>query len=99
MKRAAHIKKQADIAHIISAYVELQMVHRTRRSSNAIYYGACPFHDDHRPSLCVDTHRKLYKCFSCGAGGDVIDFVMRYEQTCYARACRIILKRCSVRRS
>jgi len=39
----------------------------------------CPFHDDHNPSLNIDANRGLYKCFSCGAGGDVFHFVRQYH--------------------
>lgn len=40
----------------------------------------CPFHDDHNPSLSIDSSRQIYKCFSCGAGGDVFRFVQEYSK-------------------
>lgn len=49
------------------------------RAKGRNYWGLCPFHDDRNPSMQVRPDRGHYKCFSCGAGGDVIDFVMRAE--------------------
>lgn len=40
----------------------------------------CPFHDDHKPSLSISESKKIFKCFSCNVGGNVIDFVMKWEK-------------------
>jgi hypothetical protein len=40
-------------------------------------WGLCPFHDDRTPSFTVDPEKQRFKCFGCGAGGDVIDFIQR----------------------
>lgn len=40
----------------------------------------CPFHDDHSPSLSIDASRQIYKCFACGAGGDIFRFVQEYSK-------------------
>ena len=46
----------------------------------------CPFHQDRHPSLHFDIKRNRYKCFSCGASGDVIDLVMRYMNVSFKEA-------------
>lgn len=43
------------------------------------YVGLCPFHDDHKPSMFVVPHKQIYHCFSCGAGGNAFDFVMKFH--------------------
>lgn len=61
-----------DIADIISDYVEL------KRSGRGMK-GICPFHDERTPSFHVSEDKSIYKCFGCGLGGDVIEFMMRME--------------------
>lgn len=73
--------RQADIVKIISSYITL-----TKKGKN--YWGICPFHDDNHASLCVSPEKKLYKCFSCGHGGDVIHFVQSYEHINYFEALK-----------
>ena len=46
----------------------------------------CPFHEDRHPSLHFDIKRNRYKCFSCGASGNVIDLVMRYMYVSFKEA-------------
>ena len=59
------IRSRSDIVDVINSYVRLQ-----RKGSN--YVGVCPFHNDHSPSMSVNQPRQMYRCFSCGAGGDVL---------------------------
>ena len=47
--------------------------------ANGEYKAVCPFHDDHSPSMSVNTELKLYNCFSCGAGGDVFKFIQNIK--------------------
>ena len=44
------------------------------------FWGLCPIHTERTPSFCVDQEKQRFKCFGCGAGGDVIDFVMKYKR-------------------
>ena len=58
------IRKSANIIDIISSYIPL-----TQKGKN--YFGVCPFHEDHSPSMSVSEEKQIYKCFSCGAAGNV----------------------------
>ena len=66
------IKERLDIVDIVSEYVELK-----KSASN--YLGVCPFHNDTKPSLSVNSSKGIYKCFVCGEGGDAIRFIMRIK--------------------
>ncbi|MGH2985373.1 MAG: CHC2 zinc finger domain-containing protein, partial [Solirubrobacterales bacterium] len=62
------VKEATDVVEVISAYTDL-------RRAGARFSGLCPFHDERTPSFSVDPQEKLYHCFGCGVGGDVIRFV------------------------
>ncbi len=66
------VKEAADIVEIVSAYTDL-------RRAGERYTGLCPFHEERTPSFSVDAREKLYHCFGCGVGGDVIKFVEEKE--------------------
>ncbi|MCK9181665.1 MAG: DNA primase [Fibrobacteraceae bacterium] len=68
------LKSHADIADVIQQFVPL------KRSGNGRFIGRCPFHEDHSPSMNVNPQIGIYKCFACGAGGDVFKFVMEHEK-------------------
>ena len=69
------IKESTDIVSVIESYGLPGFQRHGNNRAKAI----CPFHDDHNPSLSVDGERGIYKCFACGAGGDVFSFVREYE--------------------
>ncbi len=73
------LKSRADIEEIISQYVTLK-----RAGSNMI--GVCPFHSEKTPSFTVFKNTQNFYCFGCGAGGDVITFIMRMENLDYISA-------------
>lgn len=73
------VRAKADIVDTISRYLTL-----TRKGKN--YWGVCPFHDDHDPSMSVSTDRQIYKCFVCGAGGNVFSFVQNIENVSFVDA-------------
>ena len=85
-KEIEEIRKSADIVDIISSYITL-----TPKGKN--YFGVCPFHDDHSPSMSVSKEKQLYKCFSCGAGGNVFNFVKEYENVNFLEAVNIIAQK------
>lgn len=66
------IKRKTDIVSVIGSYVALKKMGRHNK-------GLCPFHSEKTPSFMVNEEMGLYKCFGCGAGGDVIKFLMEIE--------------------
>ena len=70
------IKDRLDIVDVVSQYVPL-------KKSGANYLGLCPFHDDKKPSMSVSPSRGIYKCFSCGAGGDALSFLVKIQNREY----------------
>ena len=68
------LKSQADISLVIQQFLPL------KRTGTNRYVGVCPFHDDHSPSMTVNPTIGIYKCFACGAGGDVFKFVQEHEK-------------------
>jgi len=68
----SQIRANADIVKVISSYIPLQ-----RKGKN--FVGICPFHDDTSPSMFVSPDKQIYKCFACGAAGNVFTFVQNYE--------------------
>ena len=73
------LRARADIAEVISHYLPVK---RKGRS----YVALCPFHDDHSPSMSISTDKQIYKCFVCGAGGNVFTFVQNYEKVTFPEA-------------
>ena len=73
------VRAKADIVDVISHYLQ---VHKQGR----MYKAVCPFHDDHDPSLNINPDMQIYKCFVCGAGGNVFSFVQRYEHVSFPEA-------------
>jgi len=83
MNEATTIKANTNISDIIGRYINLK-----RNGVN--YVGLCPFHDERSPSLVCNDSRGIYKCFGCGAAGDVIDFVSRIEGVGFNEAITIL---------
>ena len=84
-----NVKQGADIVEIISAYTDL-------RRSGTRFTGLCPFHDERSPSFSVDPQEKLYHCFGCGVGGDVIKFVEEKEGLSFPDAVEALADRYGV---
>lgn len=78
-----NLRSNADIIEIVSSYIPL-----TLKGKN--YFGVCPFHEDHSPSMSVSKEKQMFKCFSCGAAGNVFTFVERYENVSFGEAINII---------
>ena len=75
------IRNSVDIIDVVTSYIPL-----TARGKN--YFGVCPFHDDHSPSMSVSKEKQIYKCFSCGATGNVIKFIQDYENISFIDAVK-----------
>ncbi|WP_270939901.1 DNA primase [Romboutsia lituseburensis] len=80
------IKSRCDIVSTISQYIEV-------KQSGANYKGLCPFHGEKTPSFYINTSKQIYKCFGCGEGGDVINFVMKMENLEFMDAVKLLAKR------
>ncbi len=85
----ADIRYRSDIEDVISGYVSLR-----RAGSNLI--GLCPFHSEKTPSFTVFTSSANFYCFGCGAGGDVISFIMKAENLDYPSAVKFLGKRVGI---
>lgn len=77
------IKDRADIVEVISKYVKL-------KKSGSEHEGLCPFHKERTPSFKVSQSKNIYKCFGCGKSGDVISFLMEYNNLDYIKAIKYI---------
>ena len=77
------IRNRTDIVEVISKYVPL-----TKRGNN--YFGICPFHDDHNPSMSVSPDKQMFKCFVCETGGNVFNFVSKYEHIPFNEAVALL---------
>ncbi|MCF0258635.1 MAG: DNA primase [Erysipelotrichaceae bacterium] len=73
------IKAQSDIVDVISSYLPLD-------KKGKEYVGVCPFHDDHDPSMRVSPQKQIYKCFVCGQGGNVFNFISKIENVSFTEA-------------
>lgn len=85
----AAIKHAVDIVALVGEYLPL-----TRSGSK--FKALCPFHADHNPSLELNPDRQSYKCWSCGAGGDVFDFVKEIERVEFPEALRMLADRAGI---
>ena len=75
------VRTKNDIVDVISGYVRIQ-----KKGSN--YFGLCPFHNEKSPSFSVSPSKQIYYCFGCGAGGNVITFLMEYENATFQEAVK-----------
>ncbi len=80
------VRSRNNIVDVISGYVKMQ-----KRGSN--YFGLCPFHNEKSPSFSVSPDKQMYYCFGCGAGGNVITFVMEYENYSFKEALESLADR------
>ena len=83
------VRQRSDIVDVISGYVSLQ-----KKGSN--YMCCCPFHGEKTPSFSVNRAKQIYKCFGCGEGGNVLTFVMKYENCTFPEALRMLAEKAGV---
>ena len=83
------VRTRNDIVEVISGYVRLQ-----KKGCN--YFGLCPFHNEKSPSFSVSPGKQMYYCFGCGAGGNVITFLMEYENQTFPEAVRTLAQRAGI---
>lgn len=83
------VRARNDIVDVISGYVRIQ-----KKGNN--YFGLCPFHSEKSPSFSVSGEKQMYYCFGCGAGGNVISFIMQYENYSFKEALKLLAERAGV---
>ena len=83
------IRSASDIVDVIGSAVKL-------KRSGANYFGLCPFHNEKTGSFCVSPERQTYHCFGCDAGGNVISFVMDYENYNFLEAVKYLADRAGI---
>ena len=84
-----NIKNKNNIVEVISEYIDLH-----KKGKN--YWAICPFHEDSNPSMSVSSEKQIYKCFVCGAGGNVINFVSEYQKIPFSKALKILCERSGI---
>ena len=83
------VRQKNDIVDVVSQYVKL-----TRKGNS--YFGLCPFHNEKTPSFSVTPGKQMYYCFGCGAGGNVFNFIMEYENYTFGEALKHLADRAGV---
>ncbi len=83
------VRMKNDIVDVISGYVKLQ-------KKGSSYFGLCPFHNEKSPSFSVSPAKQMYYCFGCGAGGNVLTFLMEYEGYSFPEAMSALADRAGV---
>ena len=84
------VQQANDIVDVISEHVSLKKKGREM-------VGLCPFHDDHKPSMNVNSVKQIFKCFACGAGGDVFKFVQMRENLTFPQAIERLADRAGIK--
>jgi DNA primase len=83
------ILDRIDIVEVISDYIQLKRAGRSFKTN-------CPFHNEKTPSFVVSQEKQIYHCFGCGAGGNAIGFVMKYENMDFPEAVKILAAKAGV---
>ena len=83
------VQQASDIVDVISEHVNLV-------SKGREMVGLCPFHEDHKPSMYVNNVKQIFKCFACGAGGDVFKFVQMRENLTFPQAIERLAQRAGI---
>ncbi len=83
------IRNRCDIVDVISEYVHL-------KPAGKGFKGLCPFHGEKTPSFMVNPEKQLFHCFGCGEGGNVFNFLMKYEKFSFFEAAKMLAKKSGV---
>ncbi|MDD3414966.1 MAG: DNA primase [Lachnospiraceae bacterium] len=83
------VRLKNDVVDVISGYVNL-------KKKGSSYFGLCPFHNEKSASFSVTPSKQMYYCFGCGAGGNVISFIMEYENYSFMEAIKYLAERAGV---
>jgi len=85
----SRVQQANDIVDVVAEHVSLK-----RKGREMV--GLCPFHEDHRPSMSVSPSKQIFKCFACGAGGDVLKFVQMRENLTFPQAVERLAERAGI---
>lgn len=83
------VRSRNDIVEVVGQYVHLQ-------KKGANYFGLCPFHNEKSGSFSVSQSKQIFHCFGCGAGGNVITFLMKYDNLTFTEALKQLAERAGV---
>ena len=83
------VRNASDITDIISGYLSL-------RPQGKNLFGLCPFHHEKTPSFSVNPELQIFRCFGCGAGGNVFTFVMRIEKLTFPESVKFLAKKAGI---
>jgi len=83
------VQSANDIVEIVSGYIPLKRAGKD-------YKALCPFHNEKTPSFMISPQKQIFHCFGCGVGGDVINFVMKYERIEFVEAVRMLSERAGI---
>lgn len=83
------IRNRCDVVDIISEYVHL-------KPAGKGFKGLCPFHEEKTPSFMVSPEKQLFHCFGCGEGGNVFNFLMKYEKLSFFEAVKMLARKSGV---
>ncbi len=83
------VRSRNDIVDVISGYVSLQ-------KKGSTYFGLCPFHNEKTGSFSVSRNKQMFYCFGCGAGGNVLTFIMKYENFTFPEAMQMLADRAGI---
>ncbi|MCF7824087.1 MAG: DNA primase [Candidatus Marinimicrobia bacterium] len=83
------VREANDVVDVISDYVQL-------KRSGRNWFGRCPFHDEKTPSFSVSSDKQIYHCFGCGAGGNVINFIMEHERLDFLSSVKLLADRVNI---
>ncbi len=84
------IRASVNLVDLVSGYVRL-------RKQGQNYVALCPFHQEKTPSFSVSETKQIYKCFGCGAGGDVFGFIQQVEHLSFPESVEFLARRCGIR--
>ena len=83
------VRESNDVVDVISDYVQL-------KRSGRNFFGRCPFHNEKTPSFSVSPDKQIYHCFGCGAGGNVINFIMEHERLDFLSSVKLLADRANI---
>jgi DNA primase len=83
------LRERLDIVDVISDYLEL-------KHSGQNYKGLCPFHTEKTPSFMVSPEKQIFHCFGCGIGGNIVNFIMKYENLSFHESLKFLAKKAGI---